>query len=251
MATVVALLGLLGVLVGDLVFSDRKSVSVPAWFWWVALLVVFSIAMAVIAVLVLRSRLEAARKQQDQARLDNAAGKLKERMELASLVDFNRILLERYHGIATKQANKSFYSSLGAMIVGLLVLIVAFAASMQFNALGERIFIGSLAALSTVFIGYLSKTFMVVYDRSLQQLNQYFNQPVLNQYFLSAERIVDRLEPPLRDELLAQIAKDVLATGKKMHEASAASPAPRRPSIGRQRGAAAAATQQQPQAPAP
>ncbi|MEW1635279.1 hypothetical protein AB0469_14490 [Streptomyces sp. NPDC093801] len=232
-----------------IVATDHKNQAhdpLPVWFLTVMGAVVLLLAIAFVAALVVRERAKAAVRREERERLENAAEHLQEKMELASLVNFNRILLERYHGIATKQANKSFYSSIAAMIVGLLVLVVAFIASMHFNALGERIFIGSLALVSTAFVGYLSKTFMVVYDRSLQQLNQYFNQPVLNQYFLSAERVVDRLEPPMRDELLAQIAKDVLATGKKMHEAGAPGPQPRRAGIGRQR--TPAATQQ---APAP
>ncbi len=158
-------------------------------------------------------------------------------MELASLVNFNRVLLEKYHGIATRQANKSFVSSLIAMGVGLAVLVGAFVASMQYNALGERVFIGSLAALSTVFIGYLSKTFLAVYDRSLQQLNQYFNQPVLNGYFLTAERIAERLDDPLKQELTARIVVDVLETGKEMHQLSVSrATAPKsRPKVTRQR----------------
>ncbi|MEW1639498.1 hypothetical protein AB0469_36260 [Streptomyces sp. NPDC093801] len=200
-----------------------------------------------IVVAIVKEWFKAADRREERDRLENAAEHLKEKASLASLVNLNRMLLERYHGIATKQANKAFYSRIGAMLVGLAVLVVAFGASMRFTATGERLFIGSLAVVSTAFVGYLSKTFLAVYDRSLQQLNQYFNQPVLNQYFLSAERIVDQLEPPMRAELLAQIAKDVLATGKKMHEASATTSPARRTGIGRQR--TAPAPQQQPPAP--
>ncbi|MFD7629514.1 hypothetical protein ACFV7Q_26385 [Streptomyces sp. NPDC059851] len=218
------------------VSNATKSSNLPGWVLPAITISGLILLGAAIAATVLRDRRKAATRQQEAQRLDSAASDLRKRMELASLVNFNRILLEQYHGIATKQANKSFNSSIGAMIVGLLVLVVAFIASMQFNALGERIFIGSLAALSTVFVGYLSRTFLVVYDRSLQQLNQYFNQPVLNQYFLTAERIADRLDGEQKDELLTQIAKDVLDTGKQMHEATtkpAAQPKPR--SLGRQR----------------
>ncbi|MFE6840441.1 hypothetical protein ACFVFI_37175 [Streptomyces sp. NPDC057705] len=204
--------------------TDPKPL--PGWFIPAAITVTLIGMTAVVTTLVLRDRRRAATKKEEQARFENAAEHLQEKMELASLVNFNRILLERYHGIATKQANKSFYSSIGAMIVGLAVLVVAFVASMQFNALGERVFIGSLAVLSTVFVGYLSKTFMVVYDRSLQQLNQYFNQPVLNQYFLSAERIADRLDEQTKNELLSQIVLDVLATGKQMHSLAISGPTP-------------------------
>ncbi|MER7828039.1 hypothetical protein ABTX85_36400 [Streptomyces sp. NPDC096097] len=203
-----------------------------------------------VAAVVLRDRRREQIRQETSERLDSAARDLRDRMELASLVNYNRVLLDQYHGIATKQANKSFNSSLGAMIVGLAVLVAAFYASMQFTAAGERIFIGSLAALSTVFVGYLSKTFIAVYDRSLQQLNQYFNQPVLNQYFLSAERIVERINPNLRDELHAEIVRDILATGKQMHAAAVTPTAPAAPAAPRRHKAPAQPVPaQQPPAP--
>lgn len=171
-----------------------------------------------VTAVVLRDRRREAARQKDAERLDSAADQLRERMELPSLVNFNRVLLEQYHGIATKQANKSFASSLVAMAVGLVVMIVAFYASMQFTTTGERVFIGSLAALATAFVGYLSKTFLVVYDRSLQQLNQYFNQPVLNQYFLYAERVVDGMDQSAKEELRKKIVEEVLAAGRDMHD---------------------------------
>ncbi|MGW3060719.1 TRADD-N-associated membrane domain-containing protein [Streptomyces goshikiensis] len=220
-----------------MVDTARKGARpLPWWFVPTGIGAAVIVAVAVVTFIWLRQRRLTAEKREERQRLDSAAERLRERMELASLVEFNRILLEDYHGVATKQANKSFYSALFAMGVGLLVLVGAFVASMQFNALGERIFIGSLAALATVFVGYLSKTFLVVYDRSLQQLNQYFNQPVLNQYFLSAERIAERLEPEQRNMLLAKIVTDVLDTGKRMHEASTSPPS--RARIARPRRAA-------------
>ncbi|MDP5309978.1 hypothetical protein P8A21_03185 [Streptomyces poriferorum] len=217
--------------------ASSRAEPVPGWLLGTLAIVVTLVVFAGIGAIILRERRKAAAQRDEQARLDNAADNLRERMELASLVNFNRVLLEKYHGIATRQANKSFVSALIAMSIGLIVLVAAFVASTQYNALGERVFIGSLAALSTVFVGYLSKTFLAVYDRSLQQLNQYFNQPVLNGYFLTAERIVERLDNPMKQELTAQIVMDVLETGKEMHQLSvsgATAPKPR-PKVTRQR----------------
>ncbi|MFJ8990543.1 hypothetical protein ACIRQH_09235 [Streptomyces sp. NPDC102279] len=187
--------------------------------WWPAIVATSGLVLlgTGVTTIVLRDRRREAARQKEAERLDSAADQLRERMELPSLVNFNRVLLEQYHGIATKQANKSFASSLAAMAVGLVVMVVAFYASMQFTATGERVFIGSLAALATAFVGYLSKTFLSVYDRSLQQLNQYFNQPVLNQYFLYAERVADGMDGPTKEELLKRIVTEVLDAGMQMH----------------------------------
>ncbi|MEU2236141.1 hypothetical protein [Streptomyces vietnamensis] len=201
-------------------WDQPKESSLPAWFLPAAGIIAMLVILALVASLVVRQRRKTVARREEQARVENAAERLKEHMELASLVNFNRLLLERYHGIATKQANKSFLSAIAAMGVGLAALVTAFVASMHFTAQGERLFIGSLAALSTVFIGYLSKTFLAVYDRSLQQLNQYFNQPVLNQYFLTAERVTERLSGDQHDKLMTQIVMDVLETGKQMHQSA-------------------------------
>ncbi|MFG2267102.1 hypothetical protein [Streptomyces sp. NPDC048720] len=58
---------------------------------------------------------------------------------------------------------------------------------------------------------------MQTYERALQQLNQYFNQPVLNGYFLTAERIAESLPRDRRSEVLERVVADVLESGKEMH----------------------------------
>ncbi|MEU6421112.1 hypothetical protein [Streptomyces spiralis] len=156
--------------------------------------------------------------ERERKALESAADRLRERMELPSLVDFNRVLLDRYHGIATDQATKAYRSSRFAMAVGLVVLVVAFFAGWRLNAQGDRLFVGSVAAVGTAFTAYLSRTYMQTYERALQQLNQYFNQPVLNGYFLNAERIAASLpDERKKTEILEQVVVDILESGKEMH----------------------------------
>ncbi|MET9386990.1 hypothetical protein ABZY09_39750 [Streptomyces sp. NPDC002928] len=165
----------------------------PSWVWPVALgATALLVAIGCWAYwLVVKERLmESAR---ERRAVESAADRLREKMELPSLVDFNRVLLDQYHGIATEQASKAYRSSRFAMGVGLGILVVAFVAGWRLNAQGDRLFVGSVAAVGTAFTAYLSRTYMQTYERALQQLNQYFNQPVLNGYFLTAERIADRL----------------------------------------------------------
>ncbi|WP_369185846.1 hypothetical protein [Streptomyces sp. Y1] len=152
-------------------------------------------------------------------------------MELASLVNFNRVLLDRYHGIATEQATKAYRSSQVAMAVGLAILVAAVLAGWNFQGSADRIFVGSAAAIGTAFTAYLSRTYMQTYERALQQLNQFFNQPVLNGYFLTAERMSEQLPAERRAAILERIIDDVLESGKEMHLASTSTtaiPAPRR-----------------------
>ncbi|MGV9419925.1 hypothetical protein ACWDO6_20775 [Streptomyces sp. NPDC003674] len=200
--------------------GTKKSPSSEPLPWWV-LPVTAGIAAGLLAAgfwaywLVQRDK----RKESERERraLESAADRLRERMELPSLVDFNRVLLDRYHGIATDQATKAYRSSRFAMTVGLAVLVIAFLAGWRLNAQGDRLFVGSVATVGTAFTAYLSRTYMQTYERALQQLNQYFNQPVLNGYFLNAERIAATLPPERRTEILERIVSDILESGKAMH----------------------------------
>ncbi|MFB6960461.1 hypothetical protein ACFCYB_26440 [Streptomyces sp. NPDC056309] len=192
-------------------------VGVPSWLGpsmltLAAAAVVLGAALGYLYIQDLRK----ARLQEAQA-LESRLERLSEKMELPSLVETNRLLLDKYHFIATDQAKKAYHSSRFAMGVGLVILVVAFFAGWRLNAQGDRLFVGSIAAVGTAFTAYLSRTYMQTYERALQQLNQYFNQPVLNGYFLTAERIAGALPPDRRAEVLEHVVDDVLESGKEMH----------------------------------
>ena len=195
---------------------------VPAWLWPVILGVLVVLVLLVVWASIRLAKARLAEAAEERRVLESAADRLREKMELPSIVDFNRILLERYHSIATDQATKAYLSSRFAMVVGLVIMIVAFFAGWQLNAQGDRLFIGSVAAIGTAFTTYLSRTFMQTYERALQQLNQYFNQPVLNGYFLSAERIAASLPADRQADVLERVVQDVLESAKEMHRNTAA-----------------------------
>ncbi|MER6062371.1 hypothetical protein [Streptomyces sp. NPDC001792] len=221
-----ALISAIGVIVAALITALAASVDhkksqvsepLPSWVWPVVAGTVAVLVASGVWAYWLAQRAKLKEAERERKVLESAADRLRERMELPSLVDFNRVLLDRYHGIATDQATKAYRSSRFAMAVGLVVLVVAFFAGWQLNAQGDRLFVGSVAAVGTAFTGYLSRTYMQTYERALQQLNQYFNQPVLNGYFLNAERIAATLPDERRADILEQVVTDILESGKEMH----------------------------------
>ncbi|MER6031844.1 hypothetical protein [Streptomyces sp. NPDC001851] len=205
--------------------NQKGAKPLQPWVWPA---VIAAIAMLVIGAFLVwwrarRVRLQEAAREREV--LESAAERLREKMELPSLINFNRVLLDRYHGIATEQATKAYRSSRFAMGVGLVILVVAFAAGWRLNAQGDRLFVGTVAMVGSAFTAYLSRTYMQTYERALQQLNEYFNQPVLNGYFLTAERIADSLPEDRRVAMLEQVLADVLESGKEMHRGSLAASA--------------------------
>ncbi|MFF0395198.1 hypothetical protein ACFYSJ_05340 [Streptomyces sp. NPDC005248] len=142
--------------------------------------------------------------------------KLKRSTELATLMDLNQGQIKDYHLIVTQQADKSFKSSQTAMWVGILMLVGCLFAGFYFNVTEIRWFVAGVAAISSTMAGYLTRTYLFMYKESIAQLNRYFDQPVLNSYYLTAERLSHGLEDGPRHEMRRQIIHEVLKTSAAM-----------------------------------
>ncbi|MEU8977477.1 hypothetical protein [Streptomyces sp. NPDC048309] len=151
-----------------------------------------------------------------------ALEKLRKTTELATLMELNQGQIGDYHKIVTVQADKAFKSSRMAMGVGLSLLVCAAFGGAYVSIEEVRWFIGALAAFSTMLSGYISKTYFALYRDSISQLNRYFDQPVLNSYYLTAERLTHGLNSDQVTEVRRQIINEVLATSSRMGTTDAA-----------------------------
>lgn len=163
-----------------------------------------------------------------------ALEKLKKSTELATLMDLNQGQIKEYHRIVTQQADKSFRSSQTAMWVGIFMLVGCLIAGFYFNASAIRWFAAGVAAISATMSGYLTRTYLFMYKESVAQLNRYFDQPVLNSYYLTAERLSHGLSEETRQEMRRRIIDEVLMTsasmsGKKYEPEEAAAEKPKVP----------------------
>lgn len=145
-----------------------------------------------------------------------AIEKLRKTTELATLMELNQDQISRYHRIVTEQADKAFKSSRMAMGIGLFLLVVAACGGAYVPLEEIRWFIAALAAFSTLLSGFISKTYMMLYRDSIGQLNRYFDQPVLNSYYLTAERLTAGLDIQHAQVIRQQIINEVLATSSRM-----------------------------------
>jgi hypothetical protein len=193
------------------------STKVPTWFWIATAILVTAVALAIFLYLFYNLRLrfvDAARARElmekEEQAVESALDRLRERMTLPSLVELNRISLGRYHNIATTQADKSFRSSQRAMWSGLVWLLICFSAALVMSSLSNRILLGSLAAIGGSLSGFLGRTYLRVYERSLQQLTQFYNQPLLNSYYLTAERLASDMGGTGREKAMGSIVDELL-----------------------------------------
>ncbi|MFH9988127.1 hypothetical protein [Streptomyces luteogriseus] len=207
--------------------NDKQSRSLEPIdltpFMWVAAGLLAALVVAVVLHLLTRRQYMANQNKGFTAKLkaqeeyhQQALEKLRKTTELATLMELNQGQIGEYHRIVTDQADKAFRSSRTAMGVGLFLLVCAAFGGVYVPLEEIRWFIAALAAFSTLLSGYLSRTYMILYRESINQLNRYFDQPVLNSYYLTAERLTQSLDREHVVEIRRQIINEVLATSSRL-----------------------------------
>ncbi|MGC9540191.1 hypothetical protein [Streptomyces sp. UG1] len=201
---------------------QRVNIALQGVISWIILgACVILLPFAISWLLTRRQYMENQNKQFDQALKAQeeyereVLEKLQKETELATLMGLNQAQIGEYHRIVTEQADKAFKSSRTAMGVGLFLLVCAAVAGAYVPLEEVRWFIGALAAFSTVLTAYLTKTYLTMYKESIGQLNRYFDQPVLNSHYLTAERLAERLDGEAAIEVRRQIINEVLATSSR------------------------------------
>ena len=142
-----------------------------------------------------------------RVRLESIETSLKERTEsLAAAIGANQqaILLgnlfnlynkqiERYQEETRSRASWSFYIALVAMSCGFGFVFWG-GQHVLTDPKWDHIAAGSLlAAIGGGVSAFVTKTFLEVHQLSLRQLNRYFDQPVINDHILMAQRLADAL----------------------------------------------------------
>ncbi|WP_405862498.1 hypothetical protein OG407_29065 [Streptomyces sp. NBC_01515] len=141
--------------------------------------------------------------------------------QLGMLSELNRQEVLRYHDIVTKQADHSFRSGQLAATAGLVAVGVCLWVGLQYDGPNAKAFSGVIAAISTAVAAYINRTYMRMYEKSIDQLSRYFDQPVVTGYYLTAERMA---KTDLQEGLRQRIIESVLETA--MHITKRESDAP-------------------------
>jgi hypothetical protein len=112
---------------------------------------------------------------------------------LGNLFNLYNKQIERYQDETRSRASWSFYIALIAMFFGFGFVFwggqhVLTQTNWDHLAAGSAI-----AAIGGGISAFITKTFLGVHKLSLQQLNRYFDQPVINDHILMAQRLADNL----------------------------------------------------------
>ena len=127
--------------------------------------------------------------------------------ELQSLIAVNRGDMRAYQELARAQARTSYRWSLAAAGAALTMLIGGAVVVIAVDSTLDKAAIAGLTGLTGALASYVARTYLRIYERSQQQLNFYFEQPLLMSYVLQAERLAARVEDP---EERAAVLKQVI-----------------------------------------
>lgn len=146
-----------------------------------------------------------------QERADEALDSVTEDINLRALLLFNRKQMEAYESLTRGQAASSYRLSHVALAVGLVVLVGAALSAIIAPDAATKAAAATLGTVGGAISGYVARTYLRIYERTLQQLNHYFEQPLVSSYVLTAERLVEKMSDGQRDEALARIITELFA----------------------------------------
>jgi hypothetical protein len=197
--------------------SKNGSYFAPAYFIAAAL---FLISAVIVPIVLYRDACidedEDKKCQKDCDELDAALDKIGN-PTLSGLAKANFKQMRMFTVIALRQARMSYYASLVAASVSLLVLAFGGAVAVGAPALRGQVAAGSLTTLGVAMSGFLSATFMKTYRMAARQMSYYYGQPLVHCYLLHAEWLTMLLaeDPAPENE---QLWKPVIAAAIQASE---------------------------------
>jgi hypothetical protein len=104
--------------------------------------------------------------------------------------------IEKYQQQTRTRATWSFIFAIAAMFAGLGFVVWGGAVLLKAEQTIVLAAGGLLSAIGGAVGAYITKTFLDVHKLSLHQLNRYFQQPVINDHILMAQRLADESGDP-------------------------------------------------------
>jgi hypothetical protein len=147
--------------------------------------------------------------QEARRNVDLAAQRL-DPTKLKSIIEFNKQQTDQYHALTKAQAADSYKRAQFAMFLGFLVLVFGVVFSLASDEAIAKVTTASLTGLGALLSGFLGKTFLDTYRSALDQLNYYFQQPLVTSYLISAERLAGSLRGSQKDVAVNRIIDRIL-----------------------------------------
>lgn len=142
--------------------------------------------------------------------VEKALDELEDVTDLPGMLRFNRSQMKAYESLTREQASSSYLLSHVALGVGLALVIGGGVAALAANGTPTKAAAAGLAAIAVAVSGFLARTYLRIYERTLAQLNYYFNQPLISSYVLTAERLADKMSQERKDDVIVSIVAELV-----------------------------------------
>jgi len=143
--------------------------------------------------------------------LCTAINEVQDFTDLHNLLKLNRKSMESYQNISIRQATTSFRMAQAAMAIGLLVLAAGTVLALSTPDPVATVASAGLATVGGILSGYISHTFIKLHESAMKRLYAYYEQPLINSYMLTAERLAGGLDDGRRSALVESIIRQALA----------------------------------------
>ncbi len=114
--------------------------------------------------------------------------------ERVALFDLYNKQIERYQTETRARAGWSFFFAIFAMFAGLVLVVWGGRTIIESDDWKNVAGGTAISGLGGIISAYITKTFLDIHRLSLSQLNRYFQQPVINTYVLTAQRLSEQIE---------------------------------------------------------
>jgi len=217
-------------MIGAVTFGDRLDLTSRQ----IALVLLLSALSVVVGFILVVMYFTSARVRFDQRLKSEAAeqalDRLTGRMKLVDLLQINRKQMQAYDALARGQAASSYRVAQVAITVGLLVLIGGSIVAIAAQDDTTKVTAAALTAIGGAIAGYIGRTFLRTYEKTLGQLNFYFEQPLVTSYILTAERVTkemsdggakrDEIYAAIVDRIMSGLIKPLPSTGRPTEDAN-------------------------------
>lgn len=141
-----------------------------------------------------------------------------------NLSTYNRKWLLLYHDVTLAQATSAYRFAQMSAVAGFAVLIAGGVSAIIVGDTAAKATSATLTGVASVLAAYISRTFKATYERTLVQLEHFFEQPLIDSYILTAERLCAKDPPAVRATFLHGLLDHAVRGALAWGQARAAAP---------------------------
>lgn len=132
--------------------------------------------------------------EDDKELLKRFKDKAQNSATVGRLLNVYAIQIEKYQQQTRNRASWSFIAALAAMFAGMSFVLWGGFFILSKEGIDHTLAGSSISAIGGGISAYITKTFLDVHKLSINQLNHYFKQPVINEKILMAQQLADDID---------------------------------------------------------